>query len=153
LGPVTDPQTVHQSKFSIGTVLAMVALHHRAGLAEFDAHYRDAAVRDFRDRVHMQLDPEVDAAYPARWIGKVQVTTRDGRSFSARVDEPKGDPGNTLSRTELEDKAVRLAGYGGGADEAEMRAVAQHVWAIADVPVVTRLLGWATGPGKPTPRS
>jgi 2-methylcitrate dehydratase PrpD len=141
LGPVTDPQTVHQSKFSMGTVLAMVALHGRAGLAEFDAHYRDAAVAAFRERVRMVLDPEVDAAYPARWIGKVSVHTRDGRDLHARVDEPKGDPGNTLSRAELEDKAIRLATYHGGASEAEMRAVVQRVWAIAGAPVVTRLLG------------
>jgi 2-methylcitrate dehydratase PrpD len=141
LGPVTDPQTVHQSKFSMGTVLAMVALQGRAGLAEFDAHYNDSAAVAFRERVRMQHDPEVDAAYPARWIGKVSVRTRDGRELDARVDEPKGDPGNTLSRAELEDKAVRLAGYQGGATEAEMRAIAQRVWAIAEAPSVGRLLG------------
>ena len=141
LGPVTDPQTVHQSKFSMGTVLAMVALQGRAGLAEFDAHHGDAAVAAFRERVRMVLDPEVDAAYPARWIGKVSVHTRDGRELRARVDEPKGDPGNTLSRAELEDKAIRLATYHGGASEAEMRALVQRVWAIAGAPHVTRLLG------------
>ncbi|HEU5293489.1 MAG TPA: MmgE/PrpD family protein [Burkholderiaceae bacterium] len=140
LAPVTDPQTVHQSKFSMGTVLAMVAQYGHAGLAEFDAHYRDAATVAFRDRVQMVLDAEVDAAYPARWIGKVQVATRDGRRFSARVDEPKGDPGNTLTRAELEDKAIRLAAYAGGASEAEMQALAARVWAIAGAPVVTRLL-------------
>ena len=139
LGPVTDPQTVHQSKFSMGTVLAMVALHGRAGLAEFDAHYNDATVVAFRDRVRMVLDAEVDSAYPKRWIGKVSVHTRDGRELRARVDEPKGDPGNTLSRSELEDKAIRLAGYSGGASEAEVRALAQRVWQIADAPRVTRL--------------
>jgi 2-methylcitrate dehydratase PrpD len=125
----------------MGTVLAMVALQGRAGLAEFDAHYRDAAVAAFRDRVRMVLDPEVDAAYPARWIGKVSLQTRDGRELHARVDEPKGDPGNTLSRAELEDKAIRLATYQGGASAAEMRAIAQRVWAIAEAPRVTLLLG------------
>ena len=140
LGPVTDPQTVHQSKFSMGTVLAMVALHGRAGLAEFDANFRAPATTAFRERVQMALDPEVDAAYPARWIGKVSVTTRDGRCLDARVDEPKGDPGNTLSRAELEDKAMRLAAYAGGASASEVRAIATRVWALADVPVVTRLL-------------
>ena len=124
----------------MGTVLAMVAQHGRAGLAEFDAHYRDPATCAFRDRVQMVLDPEVDAAYPARWIGKVSVATRDGRRFDARVDEPKGDPGNTLTRAELTDKAIRLAGYGGAAGEHEMKALAARVWAIADAAVVTRLL-------------
>ncbi len=140
LGPVTDPQTVHQSKFSMGTVLAMIALHGRAGLAEFDAHFRDPATIAFRDRVRMVLDAEVDAAYPARWIGKVSVTTRDGRQFAARVDEPKGDPGNTLTRDEIEDKAIRLAVYGNAARETEMRALAQRVWAMAQAPAVARLL-------------
>ena len=140
LGPVTDPQTVHQSKFSMGTVLAMVALHGRAGLAEFDAHFRDPATIAFRDRVQMVLDAEVDTAYPARWIGKVDVATRDGRRFGARVDEPKGDPGNTLTRAELEDKAIALAAYRNGASAAEMRGVIARVCSLADAATVPRLL-------------
>src|SRR5262245_50702541 len=37
LGPVVDPQTVHQAKFSMGTVLALIALKGGASLGEFDA--------------------------------------------------------------------------------------------------------------------
>ena len=140
LGPVVDPQTVHQAKFSMGTVLGLVAVQGRAGLTEFDADYQAPAVVAFRDKVSMVLDNEVDAAYPARWIGKVQVTTTDGRQLAARVDEPKGDPGNTLSRPELEDKALRLAAYRGGASEAEMRQVIAQVWGLAQSPAVPRFL-------------
>ncbi len=140
LGPVADPQTVHQAKFSMGTVLGLVAVEGRAGLAEFDAEYRDSAVVAFRDKVRMELDPEVDRAYPARWIGRVQVQTADGRTLEAQVDEPKGDPGNTLSRAELEDKALRLAQYHGGASDDEMRAVIARVWALADAPRIGRFL-------------
>ena len=74
----------------------------------------------FAERVAMQLDADVDAAYPARWIGKVALRTKDGRTFAARVDEPKGDPGNTLGRAEIEDKAQRLAAYRDGASRDEM---------------------------------
>lgn len=140
LGPVTDPQTVHQSKFSMGTVLGLVAVLGRAGLSEFDASFKAGEVTAFHDKVVMELDPEVDGAYPARWIGKVRVETVDGRLLHGRVDEPKGDPGNTLSRPELEDKALRLALYHGGASEAEMRAAMARLWAIADAPQVGRLL-------------
>jgi len=140
LGPVVDPQTVHQAKFSMGTVLGLIAVQGRAGLTEFDADYRSAAVVAFRDKVGMALDAEVDTAYPARWIGKVLVTTTDGRQLAARVDEPKGDPGNTLSRAELEDKAQRLAAYRGGASEAEMRGVIAQVWGLAHAAVVPRFL-------------
>ncbi|MFY9510593.1 MAG: MmgE/PrpD family protein, partial [Rubrivivax sp.] len=140
LGLVTNPQTVHQAKFNMGTVLGLVAVQGRAGLHEFDAGYRSPAVAAFRDKVTMLLDDEVDKAYPARWIGKVQLRSVDGRSFEARIDEPKGDPGNTLSRPELEAKALALAAYRDGANAAEMQAVIQRVWALADAPVVSRWL-------------
>ncbi len=130
LGPVVDPRTVHQSKFSMGTVLALVAQYEHAGLAEFDAHFRDAAIMTLRDKVEMVLDEEVDTAYPQRWIGKVTVTTTDGRVLHGRVDEPKGDPGNTLSREEIESKAIRLATYSQSVTEAEMRAVITQLWNI-----------------------
>jgi len=141
LGPVVDPQTVHQSKFSMGTVLGLVAVFDRAGLSEFDAHYRDPRVVAVRGKVHMRLDAEVDGAYPQRWIGKVDVLTTDGRTLHGRVDEPKGDPGNTLSRDEIEAKAQQLAAYGRGASEAEMQALIGRVWRLADWARVERLLG------------
>jgi 2-methylcitrate dehydratase PrpD len=140
LGPVVDPQTVHQAKFSMGTVLALIALKGRADLDEFDAALEDPAVSAFRDRVRMERDAEVDAAYPARWIGKVIVQTRDGRQLEARVDEPKGDPGNTLSRAEIEEKAIRLARYRDGASESEMRKVIERIWTLARAPTMDRWL-------------
>jgi len=88
----------------------------------------------------MELDDEVDAAYPARWIGKVTVETTDGRRLEGRVDVPKGDPENTLERHELEDKAIRLGAYRSGATEAEMRAVIGRVWGLAQAGKVERLL-------------
>ena len=136
LGPVVNPQTVHQAKFSMGTVLGLIAQFRSAGLTEFDSAFDDPRIAAFRVKVTMRLDPEVDGAYPARWIGKVTVVTTDGRVFEGRVDEPKGDPGNTLSRDELEQKALRLAKFSGGASEAEMRAVFERIWRIADAQAV-----------------
>jgi len=140
LGRVTVPSTVHQGKFSMGTVLGLVAEYGYAGLNEFEQHFLAPRVAAFRDRVRMELDPEVDGAYPQRWIGKVLVQTRDGRTLSARVDEPKGDPGNTLTRPELEDKAQRLAAYGKAASAQEMQALIARIWAIADAPHIGRWL-------------
>ena len=130
LGPVTDPATVHQSKFSMGTVLALIAHYQFAGLQEFDQHFHDQAICAFRDRVTMILDPEVDGAYPQRWIGKVKVYLNSGEVLEGRVDEPKGDPGNTLSRTEITDKAMRLAAFSGGASPEEMSAAIERLWNI-----------------------
>jgi 2-methylcitrate dehydratase PrpD len=136
LGPVVRPTTVHQSKFSMGTVLALVAQFGHAGLTEFDRDFLSTATVALRDKVEMALDAEVDAAYPKRWIGKVTVTTTDGRVLHGRVDEPKGDPGNTLSRQEITDKALRLAAFSGGASAAAMRSAVDALWQVASWPRV-----------------
>jgi len=140
LGPVVRPTTVHQSKFSMGTVLAMVAQFGHAGLREFDSNFQSESTKALRDKVVMALDAEVDSAYPKRWIGKVTVTTNDGRELLGRVDEPKGDPGNTLSRQEITDKALNLAAYSGGANPQQMLESVNALWQVAAWPLVGPLL-------------
>ncbi|MGI6854650.1 MmgE/PrpD family protein [Mesorhizobium sp. 1B3] len=140
LGPVTDPSTVHQAKFSMGTTLGLIAVYGKAGMVEFEQGFRKPEVIDFRDRVSMELDPEVDTAYPARWIGKATVSTRDGRSIDVRVDEPKGDPGNTLSRPEIEAKVTGLAIYGNAADESEMQRLLPRLWSVGERNSIGRLM-------------
>lgn len=141
LGPVTDPQTVHQSKFSMGFVLALIAALGRAALADFtEKSIKNNELRKFHDRVTMVLDPEIDAAYPRRWMGRVTVQTTDGRRLESRVETPKGDPGNTLSRAELEDKALRLAAYSGAAGADEMRQIIARIWRLRDEPSVSDFL-------------
>jgi 2-methylcitrate dehydratase PrpD len=140
LGPVTHPVTVHQAKFSMPATLGLIAVHRRAGMAEFDGYLSDGAARSFLDRVAMRLDAEVDNAYPNRWIGKVSVTTRNGQVFTGRIDEPKGDPGNTLSRAEIDGKARRLTAYGGVLDKAGIDRLMPRLWSIAERNTVGRLL-------------
>ncbi|AZE73316.1 MmgE/PrpD family protein [Pseudomonas synxantha] len=129
LGRVTVPTTVHQAKFSMGTVLGLIAVHGKAGLPEFhELALSDPAVAAFRDKVSMTLDPEVDAAYPQRWLGRVTVTTTDGRTLHGAIDEPKGDPGNTLSRAELADKFQRLTHFSGARTPAQANGLIEQVW-------------------------
>jgi len=133
LGPVTDPQTIHQSKFSMGFVLAQIATKGRASLADFtEGSLSDREMRAFHDKVKMVLDPEIDRAYPRRWMGRVTVKTRDGRTLEKKIASPKGDPDNCLTRAELEDKAMRLAQFTGGATEGEMKQVIARAWRLRD---------------------
>jgi len=131
LGRVVVPQTVHQAKFSMGTVLGLIAVHGKAGLVEFERFaLQDPRVAAFRDKVGMQLDAEVDGAYPQRWLGRVEVLTIDGRQLHGGIDEPKGDPGNSLSRAELEDKFRRLLAFAGERGEAEAARLIDASWRL-----------------------
>ena len=119
----------------MGFVLALIANLGRASLADFtDNALKGKSLRAFHDKVKMTLDPVVDQAYPKRWFGHVSVKMRDGREFDKRIESPKGDPDNVLSRAELEDKALRLAAFTGGASPAEMQNIIARIWKLKDAP-------------------
>lgn len=140
LGPVTNPQTVHQAKFSMPATLGLIATHRKAGLAEFAKVLEDETALSFLDRIHMKADEEVNSAYPKRWIGKVTVALSNGTEIQARVDEPKGDPGNTLSRDELDIKARSLALSGSAVAAHELDKVMDSLWSISSANRVGFLL-------------
>ncbi|HSM41616.1 MAG TPA: MmgE/PrpD family protein [Afifellaceae bacterium] len=143
LGPVTSPQSVHQAKFCMPATLGLIATHRKAGLTEFEKVLSDEAALMFLNRVTMVLDEEVDNAYPARWIGKVSVETKDGRTLTGRVDEPKGDPGNTLSRQEIDAKARALATWSGAVKPEELDQLMDRLWGVSGAERIDRLLDWS----------
>lgn len=91
--------TVHQSKFSMGFVLAVIAKNKRAAITDFtEEALKDPVLRAFQKRVTMVLDPKIEEAFPAVWNGLVEVTTKSGEHYTEAVSVVRGDPGNTLSR-------------------------------------------------------
>lgn len=147
LGAVTDPRTIHQSKFSMGFVLALAALRGRATIRDFtEDALKDPELRRFHDRVEMVLDEEVDAAYPERWIGLVEIQTTTGEKVVSRVDVPRGDPGNAPDRAEIEEKARTLAAFAGGATPEEMDRLVARALGMRDEPYVRDLLPRDTNP-------
>ena len=140
LGPVTNPVSVHQAKFSMPATLGLIATHRKAGLTEFSRVLEDKTALSFLNRVTMELDPETDSLYPKQWIGKVSVTTKDRSTYTGRVDEPKGDPGNTLSRDEIDLKARALALSGGAINNSELDKLMDYVWQIHKADKITALL-------------
>ncbi len=141
LGRVTVPQSVHQAKFSMGTVLGLIAVHGKAGLPEFhQLALTDPAVSGFRYKVTMQLDTEVDCTYPQRWLGRIDVHTTDGRLMSGAIDSPKGDPDNSLSRAELEDKFRRLLAFAGALGSDHAGVLIERVWGLRDAACLKDLM-------------
>ncbi|ABG05651.1 MmgE/PrpD [Rubrobacter xylanophilus DSM 9941] len=149
LGDVAEPESVHQAKFSMGFVLALVAIRGRAGIEDFSEEtLRDGKIRAFARKVEMVLDPEVDGAYPERWIGLVDIRTKDGRTITSRVDVPRGDPGNAPDRGEIEKKVRRLATYG-GAPPGNVERIIRRAWGLREEPEVGPLLAERAGEVRP----
>lgn len=129
LGLSGEGKTVHQSKFSMGFVLAVAAKKGSAGLMDFtEADLADSELRELQGKVSMVLDDDINKEFPARWLGRVVVETKDGRTLTRSVDVVKGDPGWTLTREEIESKALALAKYGHVQDIPAFKDAVQRIW-------------------------
>ena len=141
LGPVTNPQTVHQAKFSMGTVMGLLAVHGKAGLFEFSQYaLTDHQVIAVREKVSMILDQEVDCAYPKEWQGKVVVMMNSGQRYETFLRYPKGDPQNPLSPQELETKFKQLIRF--SEDQTllvKSDALISMMWRLEQLPAITEL--------------
>ncbi len=70
----------------------------------------------------------------------MEIQTSGVGRFTSRVEVPKGEPGNTLSREELEEKALRLAAFGGGVSGEEMDRIVTRIWNLEEEADVRDLL-------------
>jgi 2-methylcitrate dehydratase PrpD len=74
-------------------------------------------IRSLLPKVRCELDPEIEAQFPANMSGKVTVRAR-GRDFTRTVAVPKGEPANFLTEAELRGKFSGLADAVLGAERA-----------------------------------
>lgn len=92
-------ETVHQSKFTMGFVLAVAARNGQAMITDFtEEGLHDSALRDFQNRVTMEYDADIDSKFPEEWQGTVIVTCKSGEKFTKSVEYLKGDPQIPLTR-------------------------------------------------------
>ena len=101
----------------------------------------EPAVVALARRVEIEIDDEIDRAYPEVYGGRVTVVTRDGRTISKRVDYSRGTPENPMSHSEIERKFMSLAGAAVGADAAaEILVQANRVFTAKSVAPLNTLL-------------
>lgn len=118
LGAVTEPVSVHQAKFSMGTVLGLLACYGEASLTTFAKYaLTDPNVSTFAAKVKMVFDADIDAAYPEAWQGKVAVSMKSGAVYWGHIEAPKGDPSNGFNASDLAQKFYRLAAFSGALTE------------------------------------
>lgn len=133
LGAVDVPETIHQSKFSMGFVLALIAIYRKAGVNEFTAEaITDQRISVLRSKVNMQVDDEIERCYPLSWGSRVEVTLTSGKTHIGFTESPKGDPDNMLTQSELEDKALRLAAFSNVASADEMGSAISQIWNLPE---------------------
>jgi 2-methylcitrate dehydratase PrpD len=105
----SEPATPYQAKFSMPHCIAAAVVDHQVTLDTFTSHkMEDRGILETRKKVHLSF-PDVpiwpglaDVGPDTEFVGNpVTIRTTDGRSYSARVDIPHGDPALPLTDEEL----------------------------------------------------
>ena len=127
---------------SVRFQMALAALR-REGLWDLDRTLlmQDDALHAFAARVTVEPDAELQKAYPARWQGRIEVTTDEG-VVSRAIENAHGDAANPLENEEMEKKAIALLSPALG--EAKARATwargAQAFESSASLEAFTQML-------------
>jgi 2-methylcitrate dehydratase PrpD len=102
---------------------------------------QDETVRSLLPKVRCEIDPEIEAEFPANMSGKLTIEAR-GERFVQKVVVPKGEPSNFLSEAELRAKFAGLTSAMLGAERAAQ--LADSVLAIDAARDVSGLLRLAS---------
>lgn len=99
----------------------------------------DPDLRALIEKTAVAVDPALDEAYPAQAPCRIEITLGDGSTLERSREVPKGDPGDPLSDSELEDK---LRQYFDFVDDGEREQVIAGLWELEG----RRDTGWLLEP-------
>ncbi len=134
-----DPHTKETADHSLPYVIAAALVDRQVTPAQFEMHkIMDPTIRAQLKKVEVVADPEIEKVFPALQRVIVNITAKDGRTFSKQLDYPKGDPRNPLSDTEVEEKFRALA-EGVLSDKAQKK-LADALWNLEKIGSVSKLM-------------
>ncbi|GAA5233895.1 MmgE/PrpD family protein [Verticiella sediminum] len=149
---VVDTQTGFE--YRADSVLnAQMSLRYNIAVAMFDGQAYleqftpqrivEPAVVALARRVEVEIDTEIDRAYPEIYGGRVTLVTRQGRTLTRKVDYSRGMPENPMSGEEIDRKFMSLASAAVGAERAaEVLAAARRLFdADSALPLADLLAG------------
>lgn len=106
------------ARMSIPYSVAIALTTGKAGIAEFAEPYvTDIAILDLTRRVDIISDEELSKLVPDKRVAIVEVTMKNGRTFTERVEYPKGEPENPLSSEENYAKFLSMTTHAGLSEE------------------------------------
>jgi len=134
-----DPHTKETADHSLPYVIAAALVDRQVTPAQFEMKkIMDPTIRAQLKKVEVVADPEIEKVFPALQRVIVNITAKDGRTYSKQLDYPKGDPRNPLTDAEIEEKFRALA-EGVLSKKAQDRLIAA-IWDLEKAPSVSKLM-------------
>jgi 2-methylcitrate dehydratase len=138
-----DPRSKETADHSLPYVIAAAVADRQVTPVQFTQEkIMDPRIRAQLNKVEVIADPEIEKVFPELQRADVEVHTTDGRTFSTRLDYPKGDPRNPLTDSEIEAKFDALAAP--VMTDAAAGRLKEAVWGLEKQGSVTELMELAT---------
>ena len=95
-----SPQSGYEARFSLPYSVAAMLCHGEVGL---DTYSRENIADDRLLRIAQRIryEPDPNTNYPKSYPGRVEITTKDGRTLSQHVEFNRGGPRNPMSEEEI----------------------------------------------------
>lgn len=103
----TDAPNLNAAMGSTPFGIALALVQGRNGLGDYDLGFKDDQVHQLAQSVEVVADPSYGM------MGRqaaLEVRLRNGQLLKSAVEGPKGEPENPMTRQELDDKFLGLAG-------------------------------------------
>jgi 2-methylcitrate dehydratase PrpD len=108
--PKRSPKNIVDAQFSMPFGAAVAAAFGKASLDEYtQENIRSSAIKRMMEQVRCVADEKLEEEFPAKWPAFAEILTKSGKTYSERIDHPKGDPENPLTWEELIEKFTNLA--------------------------------------------
>ena len=106
----TDYSTPPAARFSINYCLACALIFGRVGVDEFKEDVlKDPRIAEVIPRIKVEVTEKMNSMHPEKWPSMITIKAKDGNSKSIFIEYPKGDPENTMTDKEIEDKYLVLS--------------------------------------------
>ena len=124
-----DPKTENEAKFSLKYIVATALIFGSVRLAAYKPdRLADEETRRLMACMTVEVDPEIDAAFPGKRAAIIRIETVDGQVVEQFQPNRKGDPEDPLTDKDLDAKLLELASPVLGRSAAER--LAARLWRV-----------------------
>jgi len=124
-----NPKSENEAKFSLKYIVATALAFGSVRLAAYTPErIADAETRRLMDCMTIEVDPEIDAAFPGKRAANIRIETVDGQLAEHFQPNRKGDPEEPLTDADLDAKLLELASPVLGQSVAEK--LASTLWSM-----------------------
>jgi 2-methylcitrate dehydratase PrpD len=149
--PDAPPPTVMAAQMSLRYCLAVGLLDGAVGADQFaEARLRSPEILDLSRRIEPYVHPALASAPPDDVTAFLDVTTRDGRTFSRVQPTYRGHPSTPMSAAEMEEKFRACAGR--LLPPSEVQALLTAIRRLPDLRTLDDLLSPLSGTNRPSPQ-